>query len=568
MYTLRLYDTVFHHHKKHFGKGVHEHKHGHGHHKHGSKHHSKEENEDQDEGGANVDADADTDADANSRRLAGTSKKGTSGKAKKKDVKDAFQSDSSINEKNKKVGDVATVFQKVDQKVSQYQAIIDEVTKAIETAKHSDVYLVRKLALWVHRMNVSSHTDFPYDPTLPCPSTSSTSNAASTKSSRSLNNSEENKEESESEESSESESGSEAAEPVQQCRFCRHQDISLKHLPDILDIKLNLAKFNISSRAQSSKTVKLKNGVSVPRIGFGCGMLGSGSEAEEAMYNAIKAGYRHFDTAQGYSTDINFCYFIYLASASKFASSESFCCIGNEEELGRAMKRAIDEKLVTRKQMFIATKLTFCTQYEGYKGVKAAVKDQLDKLQTTYIDMYMFHCYVADPNKLGDMWRAFEDLNKEGKIKSIGYGNIPEKELKRFYERAKVKPMFSQDKVDVYHIGRTADSVGEDLVTQARNYKMKIVAYSPLSAWPFVLKPADDPIVLSIAHRLDITPGQVVLKWLLQLDFIPLTRATSAEHLEENLQVFKIPPLSETDMRLLACLSYLISNPFHRYVPL
>jgi len=243
-------------------------------------------------------------------------------------------------------------------------------------------------------------------------------------------------------------------------------------------------------------------------------------------------------------------------------------CIGNEAELGGAMRRAIDEKIVTRKQMFIATKLTFCTQFEGYKGVKEAVQDQLNKLQTTYIDMYMLHCYIADPNKLADSWRAIEDLYKEGKLKSIGHGNIPEKELKRFYDRAKVKPMFSQDKVDLYHIGRTRDFIGEDLVTQARNYKMKIVAFSPLSAWPFVMKPMDDPIVLNVAHRLQITPGQVVLKWLMQLDFIPLTRASSVEHLEENLKVFKIPPLNESDMRLLACLSYLISNPFHKYVPL
>lgn len=242
--------------------------------------------------------------------------------------------------------------------------------------------------------------------------------------------------------------------------------------------------------------------------------------------------------------------------------------IVNEGELGRAMRRAIDENIVTRKQMFIATKLTFCTQFQGYRGVKDAVKDQLRQLQTTYIDMYMFHCYVPDPNMLHDMWRAFEDLHKEGKLKSIGYGNIPEQQLRSFYERVKVKPMFSQDKVDVYHIGRTADPKGEDLVTQATNYKMKIVAFSPLSAWPFVMKPADDPIVLNVAHRLQITPAQVVLKWLIQLDFIPLTRATTVEHMEENLNIFKIPPLSEADMRLLACLSYLIANPFHRYVPL
>lgn len=312
LYTLRLYDTVFHHHKKHFGKSLHDHKHGHGHKHVDHKHHSNHKTNNIDQKDTVEERryllSITNKTTLNSRNLAATSKKISSERIsnKKKDVKEAFNVDSKGNTKS--TGGTtksSKVFQKVDQKVSQYQAIIEEVNKAIETAENSDVYLVRQLAQWVYRMNTSSYHDFPYDLTQSCPTGPFPvkHDSSASKSTRILQDSETDSENDKAETESESEVEFEgdATEPAQVCQHCRHQDIQLKHLPDILGIKLNLAKFNVSSRSLSSRTVKLKNGVLVPRLGFGCGMLGSDSEAEEAMYNAIKAGYRHFDTAQGYS---------------------------------------------------------------------------------------------------------------------------------------------------------------------------------------------------------------------------------------------------------------------------
>ena len=311
LYTLRLYDTAFFHHKRHAGKHGHGHKHGH---KQVKEAESGRKLISHFESGS--DSTNTTSITYTSRYLAGSSsttgKKGTTEKTagKKKDVKEAFNGDTSKSNSGsgggKSGSTVSKAFQKSDQKVSQYQAIMSEVTKAIETAQNSDLFLVRKLAQWVQRMNTSSHHDFPYDSSLTCPtgSFSAQQDSPAPKSSRRLEEAESGAEESPSE--SESESESENSEPARVCQQCRPHDIPLKQLPEILGIKLNLAKFNVSSRSLSSKTVKLKNGVLVPRLGFGCGMLaGVGSEAEETMFNAIKAGYRHFDTAQGYGTFIS-----------------------------------------------------------------------------------------------------------------------------------------------------------------------------------------------------------------------------------------------------------------------
>ena len=301
IYTLRLYDTAFHYHKKPTGKSGHDHKHGHGH-KHG---HKQMKDASVAKQGRNLITQSEYSTNTNTthtnRYLAGSTKKSAKSTSKK-DVKEAFNNGNGDNNNNNKANrnsdgaTVAKAFQKSDQKVSQYQAIMNEVTSAIETAQNSDLFLVRKLAQWVHRMNISSFNDFPYDASLTCasptgPLGSQHDSPGHPKSSRKL---EEEEVESETEEENPS-------EPAKVCQQCRHHDIPLRQLPELLNININLAKFNMSSRSLSSKTVKLKNGVLVPRLGFGCGMLsGVGPEAEETMYNAIRAGYRHFDTAQGY----------------------------------------------------------------------------------------------------------------------------------------------------------------------------------------------------------------------------------------------------------------------------
>ena len=171
--------------------------------------------------------------------------------------------------------------------VSHYQTFIDEISVAIVHANIEDKQILHKLPQWVRKMNSTSWKDFPYDLDK-CQQKSTTILTTVKKT-----NGEGEESETPVSETLESPDGSST------CKYCRHQDISLKHLPDLLNVKFSLARFNVSARS-TSKVTKLKNGVSVPRIAFGCGMLGNGPEVEETLYQAIKMGYRHFDTAQGY----------------------------------------------------------------------------------------------------------------------------------------------------------------------------------------------------------------------------------------------------------------------------
>ena len=114
--------------------------------------------------------------------------------------------------------------------------------------------------------------------------------------------------------------------------------------------------------ANTTVTHRLSNGVHMPVLGLGTWQL-DGEACEEAVYEAIKLGYRHIDTAEAY---------------------------GNEAQVGWAIRRAVDEGLVTREDLFVATKLSD-EVHAGYEPTRALVKEQLERLQVAYVDLYMLH---------------------------------------------------------------------------------------------------------------------------------------------------------------------------------
>lgn len=136
------------------------------------------------------------------------------------------------------------------------------------------------------------------------------------------------------------------------------------------------------------QTVTLNNGVKMPIIGFGVYQVPDAEECENAVYEALMAGYRLIDTASGYL---------------------------NEEAVGRAINRSG----VPREQLFITTKLW--VQDAGYESTKHAFAKSLKKLQLDYLDLYLIHQPFGD---YYGAWRAMEDLYREGKIRAIGVSNF------------------------------------------------------------------------------------------------------------------------------------------------
>lgn len=286
----------------------------------------------------------------------------------------------------------------------------------------------------------------------------------------------------------------------------------------------------------------------MPMIGFGTWQI-TGSACVTAVKDAVAAGYRHIDTAQAYQ---------------------------NELEIGQAVSEMIQEGTVRRNELFIATKLSN-EQFGGYIPTKQLIHDQMTALNVSYIDLYMLHSPFAENNLVlqYQSWRALEDLYLEGRIHAIGVSNFDTKALKSLLNGARIAPMVVQNKFDIYHLGKQLDAEGDDIITYTRSIGALMVAYSPFSAYPFVLSPLEDPIVKFISHRRTkeaeargyqrrgaVTPAQVILRWILQQGVAVIPRTTNTDHMLENLHAGKIfPSLSSDDMRLLSSVQHFVSTP-------
>ena len=294
--------------------------------------------------------------------------------------------------------------------------------------------------------------------------------------------------------------------------------------------------------------MELRNGVKMPLIGLGTWQM-NGEVCERSVYDAIEVGYRHIDSAEAYR---------------------------NEVDVGWAVKRAIDDGLVKREELFIATKISDEAN-AGYDNVKRLVKSQLEALQVDYIDLYMLHSPLQGLQ--ADTWRALEELYEQGVIKALGVSNFDSHELRSLVQSSKVAPMVVQNKLDVYHVGKQLDNRADELVATCRELGIILVSYSPFSAYPFVMTPAADPIVRYVARRMSadlsdstgkdivVTPEQVLLRWNAMKGFASIPRSSRRENLESNLKALELPSLNVEYMDLLESLQFLVQSPVSKAVP-
>jgi diketogulonate reductase-like aldo/keto reductase len=228
--------------------------------------------------------------------------------------------------------------------------------------------------------------------------------------------------------------------------------------------------------------LKLYNGIELPSIGLGTWQL-EGDECEQAVFDAIEIGYRHIDSAEAYR---------------------------NEIQVGRGIKRAIDAGLVSRSDLFIATKLSN-EDNAGYDKVKIKVAQQLRDLQLDYLDLYMLHSPISDKEIQRVTWKALEEMHAAGTIRALGVSNFNGEELRKLIAVAEISPMVIQNKFDIYHLGKQLDHTGDDVYAYAKSLGIIMVAYSSFSAYPFSMIPTHDPIVNFVALRqpAPVTPAQV-----------------------------------------------------------
>ena len=256
------------------------------------------------------------------------------------------------------------------------------------------------------------------------------------------------------------------------------------------------------------KKIVLNNGVSVPPIGYGVFRMTDEAACEDAVVEAIRAGYRLIDTAAAY---------------------------GNEEAVGRAIRRSG----VTREKLFITTKLWIPDI--SYEGAKRGFAASLERLELDYLDLYVIHQPYHD---LYGAWQALEELYAAGKVRAIGVDNFTEDRLADFIFWNKVKPA-----VNLLECNPFFQRENERTYLERQNILLQ--AWSPLSAGQNNLFADETLCRIGKAHGKSV--AQVVLRWLTQRGIVPLVKSANPQRMRENLDIFDFA-LTEDEMRQIAAL--------------
>ncbi|RLV91713.1 NADPH-dependent D-xylose reductase xyl1 [Spathaspora sp. JA1] len=297
-------------------------------------------------------------------------------------------------------------------------------------------------------------------------------------------------------------------------------------------------------------TIKLSSGHLMPLVGFGCWKVDNATAADQ-IYNAIKAGYRLFDGAEDY---------------------------GNEKEVGDGLKRAIDEGLVKREELFVTSKLW--NNYHDPKNVETALNRTLSDLQLDYVDLFLIHFpiafkfvpleekyppgfYCGDGDKfhyenvpLLDTWKALEKLVQAGKIKSIGISNFPGALIYDLVRGATIKPAVLQIEHHPY-------LQQPKLIEYVQKQGIAVTGYSSFGPQSFLElnqnRALNTPTLFehdtikSISSRLNKTPAQVLLRWATQRNIAVIPKSNNPARLAQNLDVTSFD-LTEADFEAISAL--------------
>ncbi|WHZ58805.1 aldo/keto reductase [Metabacillus hrfriensis] len=254
--------------------------------------------------------------------------------------------------------------------------------------------------------------------------------------------------------------------------------------------------------------VTLNNGVEMPILGFGVFQIQDENECEQAVYDAIMAGYRLIDTAASYL---------------------------NEEAVGRAIKRSG----VPREELFITTKLW--VQDAGYESTKKAFTKSLERLQLDYLDLYLIHQPFGD---VYGSWHAMEELYRDGKVRAIGVSNFHPDRLVDLIIHNEVAPAVNQVETHVFN-------------QQIESQNIMIENNVQIESWgPFAEGKNNmfqNELLVSIAEKYNKSVAQVVLRWLTQRGVVAIPKSVRKERIEENINIFDFE-LSPEDMERIATL--------------
>jgi 2,5-diketo-D-gluconate reductase A len=249
----------------------------------------------------------------------------------------------------------------------------------------------------------------------------------------------------------------------------------------------------MSTIGNQTPGVPLSGGEQIPQLGFGVFQVPPDQTAEVSL-QALVAGYRHIDTAAAYR---------------------------NEAGVGQALRASG----LDRHEVFITTKCF--NDDHGHERARRAFDASLERLDVDYLDLYLIHWPVPAHDKYVETWKAFIELRDEGLIRSIGVSNFNPAHLERLIAETGETPAINQVELHPYfqQVGLRREHEQLGIVTES---------WSPLAQGEVL----DDPVILAIAEAHSKTPGQVVIRWHLQLGCVVIPKSVTPERIRQNLDVF------------------------------
>jgi len=252
--------------------------------------------------------------------------------------------------------------------------------------------------------------------------------------------------------------------------------------------------------------VALNDGTTIPQIGFGLWQVPP-SEAEVATAEALRVGYRHLDSAAVYA---------------------------NEAEAGAALAKSG----LAREDVYVTTKLW--NPDHGYDEAMRAFDTSMTKMGFEQLDLYLIHWQCKQHGKFIDTWRALIDLQKSGRVKSIGVSNFKEPALRQLIDATGVIPVLNQIELHPW-------LPQLDMRAVHAEYGIATESWSPLASGQLI----DDPTLTVIAAKHGKSTAQVIIRWHLQQGLIVLPKSVTPARIAENIDVFGFQ-LDDEDMATIA----------------
>jgi methylglyoxal/glyoxal reductase len=255
-------------------------------------------------------------------------------------------------------------------------------------------------------------------------------------------------------------------------------------------------------------TVKLNSGYEMPLLGFGVFQVKEGAECEQAVHDALAAGYRHIDTAAVY---------------------------GNEASVGKALA----DSGLPRQDVFVTTKV-WISEF-GPEKTRTACQKSLNLLRLDYVDLYLIHWPVRQG--VIEAWQAMRTLRDEGLCRSIGISNFTVRRMEEaFFPHTDEVPAVNQIELHPFYSRR-------DVRACCAGKGIQVEAYSPLVRGERM----EDPTLKEVAGNYSKSPAQVLIRWALQHGIVAIPKSTHPERIRENANVYDFE-ISPADMARLDAL--------------